>query len=147
MIRRCETAEEPGWLAMRQALWPEGTEDTHQAEMKAWCDARDRCAAFVAEAEDGTLVGFVETAIRSESVNGTTTSPVGYLEGLYVIPECRRSGLARALVTAAEVWATGLGCREMASDVDIDNSTSQRAHEALGYEETERTVFYRKALD
>lgn len=146
MIRRCDTGDQPEWLAMRQALWPEVNRETHQAEMNAWCEDSNLCAAFVAEAEDGTVIGFVEASIRTDDVPGTSTSPVGYLEGLYVVPSCRRSGTARALVTAAERWAFSLGCREMASDVELHNNVSQSTHTALGYCETERVVFYRKAL-
>ena len=35
-------------------------------------------------------------------VNGCTTSPVGFLEGLYVAAAARRQGVARALCDAAE---------------------------------------------
>lgn len=131
---------------MRQALWPDEIQASHQAEMNAWCDAPERCVAFVAEARDGSLVGFVEASIRSDYVPGTTTSPVGYLEGLYVTPPYRRGGTARALVNAAEQWALERGCREMASDVDLNNVVSQSTHTALGYRESERVIFYRKPL-
>ena len=45
-----------------------------------------------------------------------------------------------------EEWAAGRGCTEFASDVLLHNETGQKAHEALGYEETERVVFYAKRL-
>ena len=38
------------------------------------------------------------------------------------------------------------GCNEFASDVLLHNEAGQRAHEALGYTETERVVFYAKWL-
>jgi hypothetical protein len=34
----------------------------------------------------------------------------------------------------------------MASDAQLHNATSQRVHVALGFEEVERSVNYRKAL-
>lgn len=146
-IRRCDHGDEPEWLSMRQALWPDESQASHQAEMNTWCDTPERCVAFVAEAGDRSVVGFVEASIRSDYVPGTTTSPVGYLEGLYVIPAYRRGGTARTLVRAAEQWARELGCREMASDVDLVNLVSQTTHTALGYCESERVIFYRKPLD
>jgi RimJ/RimL family protein N-acetyltransferase len=45
-----------------------------------------------------------------------------------------------------EDWAIGLGCAEFISDVELYNKASQQAHEALGFEETERVVYYRKRL-
>jgi aminoglycoside 6'-N-acetyltransferase I len=79
-------------------------------------------------------------------VNGCRTSPVGFLEGLFVVPAFRRRGVARNLCRHAEDWAASLGCSEFASDIVLGNETSQRAHEALGFEETERVVYYRKLL-
>ena len=79
-------------------------------------------------------------------MNGCSTAPVGFLEGLYVEPAYRGHGLARLLSKALEEWAIGLGCTEFASDVLLHNEAGQRAHEALGYTETERVVFYAKWL-
>jgi aminoglycoside 6'-N-acetyltransferase I len=43
-------------------------------------------------------------------------------------------------------WARARGCRELASDALLDNEASQRAHRALGFEETERVVYFSKKL-
>jgi aminoglycoside 6'-N-acetyltransferase I len=91
-------------------------------------------------------VGFIEVAVRTDYVNGTDFSPVAFLEGIYVVPEARRRGTARALVAAAERWAINKGCREFASDAAIENELSHTMHRALGFEETKRAVFFRKAL-
>jgi GNAT superfamily N-acetyltransferase len=58
----------------------------------------------------------VEAAARTDHVNGTNTSPVGYLEGIYVVPSARRHGLARQLYQRVEAWARDQGFREMGSD-------------------------------
>jgi aminoglycoside 6'-N-acetyltransferase I len=52
-----------------------------------------------------------------------------------VDPDCRREGLGRRLVEAAEAWARSAGCREMASDTDPGYPLSPTAHAALGYQE------------
>jgi aminoglycoside 6'-N-acetyltransferase I len=103
-----------------------------------------RQAAFVAE-EEGELVGLVEVSLRPYA-EGCETSPVGYLEGLYVIPAFRKRGIARLLVQEAEAWARAQGCREMASDAELTNLLGQEVHRRLGYEETERLVCFRKTL-
>jgi aminoglycoside 6'-N-acetyltransferase I len=102
MIGRCTSVEQSGWLALRQALWPDGTPEEHLSEMSSVCADSRRYAQFVAYTESNTAVGFVEAALRTDYVNGTTSTPVAFLEGLYVVPEARRQGVARALVAAIE---------------------------------------------
>jgi aminoglycoside 6'-N-acetyltransferase I len=79
-------------------------------------------------------------------VNGTESSPVAFLEGLYVAPAFRRQGIAALLVDQAQQWARERGCTELASDALLDNSASQEMHKALGFTETERVVYFRKPL-
>ena len=114
--------------------------------MSLFCASPERYAQFVAYAGAGAAMGFIEAAARSDYVNGTSSSPVAFLEGIYVVPEARRRGVARALVSAVERWALGVGCREFASDASIENPLSHAVHRALGFQETERVVFFRKPL-
>lgn len=58
----------------------------------------------------------------------------------------RRSGAGAALIAAAEAWARSRDRTEIASDALIDNDVSHTAHRALGFDEAERIVCYRKAL-
>ena len=102
-------------------------------------------AVFVATRPTEGTVGFVEASLRPFA-DGCRTSPVGYLEALYVAPSSRRMGVGRALVRAAEEWALGHGCREMASDANVGNLGSELAHRALGYETVHRIVHFRRAL-
>ena len=92
------------------------------------------------------MVGFAEATLRHDHVNGCATSPVGFLEGLYVLPGQRRHGAGRALVVAVEAWAAGLGCSELASDTGLGNTAARLVHGALGFAETEQVVFFRKVL-
>ena len=101
---------------------------------------------FVAEEKEGRLAGFLEADLRSHADGCDPSQPVGYVEGWYVAQEYRRNGIGRSLLSAAEAWARGHKCVEMASDALIDNDLSQRAHEALGYEIVDRCVHYRKSL-
>jgi aminoglycoside 6'-N-acetyltransferase I len=107
-------------------------------------DRREPRHVLVAERET-EIVGFAELSIRP-IVDGCDTDRVGYLEGLYVVPAARRRGVGRALVLAAERWARAEGCKEFASDAEMDNAISVAMHRALGFEETSRVVNYRKAL-
>ena len=138
------TATDPDWLSLRSRLWPDGTDAEHLRYM-ADALARGHCVRL-AYTPDGFAVGFAEASQRVDYVNGTSTSPVAFLEGLYVEPSERRKGVARSLVTEVERWAAAQGCSELASDSPIDNVTAHAAHLALGFEETERVVYFRRAV-
>lgn len=114
--------------------------------MATFVAAPERFAQFIACSGEREPLGFIEVALRSDYVNGTESSPVAFLEGIYVVPHARRSGIARQLVTAAERWALDRGCREFASDAQIDNTGSHAMHARLGFAETERVVYFRKLL-
>ncbi|WP_046156017.1 aminoglycoside 6'-N-acetyltransferase [Chromobacterium vaccinii] len=134
------------WLALRAALWPHCPRGRHQEEIDAQSADVRRCAAFLVQDGQGEAVGLIELALRGDYVNGTRSSPVAFVEGLYVAPEHRRAGMAALLLAAAKDWAIRRGCAELASDTGLDNQVSQHAHLALDFEETERVVFYRMAL-
>lgn len=144
-IKPCTTAEQAGWLQLRMALWPAEREE-HLLEMQELCAQPGRYAQFIACTASGTPQGLVEVAVRTDYVNGTDSSPVGFVEGLYVDPAFRQQGIARLLVKTAEQWAREQGCTEMASDALLDNTASHAMHRALGFEETERVVYFRKPL-
>jgi aminoglycoside 6'-N-acetyltransferase I len=131
-------------LSLRLALWPEASETQHLSEM-ADTIARGHYVRL-AMAADGSALGFVEASKRSDYVNGTSSSPVAFLEGLYVVPSVRRQGVARTLVESVVTWALGEGCTELASDTLLDNRASRAVHHALGFEETERVVYFRRTL-
>ena len=121
-------------------------------EVDDWFDAaaedsahRVGVAVLVAERDDGTLAGFVEIGSRNYA-EGCETSPVAYLEGWYVDPDARRAGLGARLVRAAETWAVAHGFSEMASDTELGNETSRKAHVALGFDEVERQICFLKPL-
>jgi aminoglycoside 6'-N-acetyltransferase I len=143
-IRRCSTADESEWLRMRRELWPDLSVETHWDEMSGWL-ARTDGVVLVAPRADGGLCGFAEVGSRSVS-DGCSTSPVAYLEGWFVDFDARRQGIGRALVAAAEEWARERGFREFASDAELENLESQKAHRAIGFRETGRLVVFLKVL-
>lgn len=129
---------------MRAALWPDAGVDALRAEALAW-DA-SQGLALLAFDDDGRAIGLAEASLRRDYVNGTESSPVGFLEAWFVQPDHRGRGVGRALVAAVEDWTRGRGCRELASDALLDNTGSHAAHAACGFEETERVVYFRKRL-
>ena len=146
VIERCSSLNQPGWLELRLALWPDATADDHRGYMAISLAQPERYLQLMLYDERRQPLGFIEGSIRSDYVNGTGSSPVGFIEGVYVVPSRRRKGVARQLYAAIADWAKARGCRELASDALVDNEVSQRAHRALGFRETERVVYFTKAL-
>ena len=144
IVRRAGALDRPEWLRMRCALWPGHTTAEHEAEMSTWL-SRDDTAVFVCPRDSNGLCGFSEVSVRMYA-DGCETSPVAFLEGWYVDPDCRGIGRGRALVEAVEAWGRRRGLRELASDALLENEASHRAHEHLGFIEVERAVRYRKPL-
>ncbi|KKB85066.1 aminoglycoside 6'-acetyltransferase [Devosia limi DSM 17137] len=146
IVAPATAADLADWADLRQALWPDDGLDGHRAEIAGMLAAPD-LANFIARTEDGLAAGLAEASLRRDYVNGCETSPVAFLEGIYVMPEYRRSGIASQLVAAVEDWARTRGCSEFASDASLDNLRSHAMHAALGFEETQRVVYFRKVLD
>jgi len=145
-IERCSSLDQPGWLDLRLALWSDATADEHRGYMAIALAQPERFLQLMIYDEKRQPVGFIEGSLRSDYVNGTESSPVGFVEGVYVVPSWRRKGIARQLFAAIGDWAKARGCRELASDALIDNEASQRAHRALGFRETERVVYFTRLL-
>lgn len=145
-IRPARPGDLPTAAALAMALWPENTPDALRAEMDAYLNLPERCL-FVAQAQGAGLVGFAAGSLRHDYVEGTGSSPVGYLEGVYVAPRQRREGIATALVRACEDWARARGCAEFASDCALDNAQSIAFHLGAGFIEAGRLVCFTRAID
>ena len=145
-IRVIRPEDQPEWVRLRDLLWP-GSIDDHETETRQFFAlADDSLVTFVVDRLDGRLGGFIEVGRRNYA-EGCRTSPVAYIEGWYVDADLRRRGFGAALVRAAEQWAHEQGLREICSDTEIDNELSIAAHKAIGYQEEERIVCFRKELN
>jgi aminoglycoside 6'-N-acetyltransferase I len=152
-IRHAEPSDLDGWSDLRVALWPGESPAALAAEAARFFASPQHGPGAMPEAvlvatagvSPSLVVGFAEVSRRAYA-EGCETSPVGFLEGWYVVPNRRRQGVGRALVAAAERWATALGCTEFASDALAENTESAVAHRALGFEEVEVIRCFRKPL-
>ncbi len=142
-ISKAEYRHIAPWIAMRNAVY-KGLDDTfHHKEIAVILDDTDRECFFYAV--DDVILGFVEVTLRN-IVDGCLSSPVGYVEGIYIRPTWRGRGAAGMLLDAATAWCREKGCSEMATDAELDNIDAQRFHAHMGFEETYRIVEYRKSL-
>jgi aminoglycoside 6'-N-acetyltransferase I len=148
-IRPATIEDAPHWLAMRQALGPDWVTPHAERMVAEYFDSGtiDHLPHTVLIAWRGDdRVGMAEVSLR-QFAEGCETSPVGYLEGWFVDENCRGMGVGRALVEAAKDWSRSQGCKEFASDAEMDNTVSQAAHEALGFEPVCDIRCYRITLD
>jgi aminoglycoside 6'-N-acetyltransferase I len=142
IVRRADAADRAEVLRMRMTFWP----DSEEAEVDdALCWAVTVGCVLVAERPEGGLAGFAELEHRKWA-EGCDDSPVAYLEGIWVDGDKRRSGVAAALVRAAEDWARSLGRTELASSCDIDNADSEAFHLSTGFKETGREICFVRPL-
>lgn len=125
-------------------LW----EDHTQIELAdEFCQLIDRndVAIFLAFTDDNAI-GFAQCQLRYDYVEGTGSSPVAYLEGIFVENPFRKQGLARKLIAACEQWAKDKGCQEFASDCELNNTDSLSFHLHSGFEEANRIICFVKKI-
>jgi aminoglycoside 6'-N-acetyltransferase I len=146
-VRAASQSDAETWLRMRTGLWPEQSVEELRAEIaEFYADALpEPQAVLLAEDGPGEPIGMVELSIRA-TAEGCRTNRVAYVEAWYVVPGTRGAGVGRALMEAAEAWGRAHGCEELASDAEVGNEASARAHLALGFEDAGVIRCFRKEL-
>ncbi len=120
-------------------LWPDTEEKFDEIIMSK---NNHFCGAFLGD----KIIGFINYSIRYEYVNGSSISPVGYLEGIYILEEYRRNKVATKLVDFVYEQLKSKGYKELASDTLLDNYEGQEFHKSIGFKERERVVYYIKKI-
>lgn len=134
-------AEFGPWAEMRARMWDGEPAELHLTEIEAMV-GEGRLAGYLALLPSGKPAGFAEASLR-DYANGCLGRPVPFLEGIWVEPGFRRRGVGRALIEALTGELRAEGFRELASDVDVANHPSLRAHAGWGFAEVERVVCFR----
>ncbi len=129
------------WNALALKLWPEHSLEGLKKELSGVYDS-PRQEAFLVRNEAGKAIAFINLSLRNDYVPGAKTSPVAYIEGIYVRKDYRKRGLAASLVTFAGQWGLSKKCSELASDALIDNAASHQFHQRTGFREVERVVSF-----
>ena len=144
MIRNALLSDAATVAALAQQLWPHHEAAQLLEEFEPLLED-ENAAVFLAFSDD-MPVGFAQCQLRHDYVEGTASSPVGYLEGIFVAPAYQKQGIARALLASCEKWAKEQGCSEFASDCELSNTNSLRFHLSMGFEEANRIICFTKKL-
>ena len=144
MIKEAQFEDSQSLARMALEIWENGSFQALTSEFEEMSQMAE-VTSFLAYFED-EAIGFANVALRHEYVEGCDSSPVAYLEGIYVKPLYRRQGYARDLVEACQLWGKRQGCHEFASDCELNNQTSWAFHLAMGFLEVNRLICFKKSL-
>lgn len=143
MVRKAGSRDVDALAELAAALWDACAEELANEFSQLISTGK---AQFFLKLEGDIPIGFAQCQLRYDYVEGTQSSPVGYLEGILIQDDHRRRGYATELLAACEAWAREKGCVEFASDCELDNIDSLLFHQAVGFTETNRVICFTKAL-
>ena len=143
MIRKATNGDSRFLAEMASQMW-DSSIDALETEFIETLN--DEQSAFFIKYVNNIPVGFAQCGLRTDYVEGTESSPVGYLEGIFVKEDYRNNGYAKELLLACEIWAKNMGCTEFASDCELSNIGSLRFHIAMGFDEANRIICFKKNI-
>ena len=144
MIRRADKEDAGTLAALAIQMW-----DSHELQDLAEDFEKTmegKAACFIGY-DGNDPVAFAQCGLRYDYVEGPDSSPVGYLEGIFVTEKYRQQGIARELLSACEAWAGEMNCTEFASDCELTNEESLQFHMSVGFQEVNRIICFRKSLN
>jgi RimJ/RimL family protein N-acetyltransferase len=120
------SAEPEGWLISTGGEWRSvGEERRYLKALRRYPHA----AVFVAERDDGALVGRLSVARDPHPASAHVADL-----GLMVAKDARRQGVGRALLRVAVEWAQGAGVRKLELHVFPWNEAALALYESFGFE-------------
>lgn len=143
-IKTADAADIGNLARLARELWPEHGLEELIAEFAEIVTSDS--SYVVLQYIDDAPIGFAHCQLRYDYVEGADTTPVGYLEGVYVKREFRHNGYARGLLQRCESWAKSRGCTEFASDCELHNAQSLQFHLANGFREVNRIICFKKTI-
>ncbi|EST12582.1 aminoglycoside 6'-N-acetyltransferase [Sporolactobacillus laevolacticus] len=129
---------------LEMKLWPDHTKEDLLAECRKQLHSDQNVHYLIRNKND--YIAFIHVSIRNDYVEGANSSPVGYVEGIFVEKEFRMLGLAKKLIAAGEEWAKAKGCRQMGSDTELANQSSLNFHIQTGFSEANRIISFIKDI-
>lgn len=133
-------------LEMSQKLWADFSKSELETLLKQTIQL-EKNHILIAKDSSGTCAGFAIFSIRTDYVEGAEKSPTGYLEGIFVEPEFRKAGIARAFIRVGEIWCKERGCTQIGSDTWLTDHASRAFHKSVGFWEEEEVVHFLKQIE
>lgn len=131
-------------LVLSFELWPDQNyEDLKTTFFKILSSEKFRVLLFQLNTE---FIAFLYLGIRTDYVEGSDSSPTGYVEGIYVKPEFRRKGISKKMLQVGEQWIKEKGCTQIGSDTYLDNKVSYDFHTRVGFQESGRLIAFIKDI-
>lgn len=125
-------------------LWADCSFDEEYANFERILAAESETCYLARNEED--YIAFIQLALRSEHVEGSTGTPVAYVEGIFVKLGYRRHKIGNTLLKIAEDWAKQKHCSQLASDTEPDNPASIKFHLKAEFTEAGKMVCFIKNL-
>ncbi len=142
IFKRVSNEDKPIWKKYRETLY-HGVEDSfHESEMDSILNSKIQFTYLVFEDTKDFPVGMLELSLRN-LVDGCLSSPVAYIEGIYLDESCRGKGLGKEMIEFSKDWGKENGCSELACDAEFEDLSAQNFHQKMGFQETYRIVQFK----
>ena len=129
---------------MALELWPENNIEDLKRDF-AYIIGHLSDKVLLAQIEN-EYAGFIHMSVRKDYVEGSSSNPVGYIEGLFVKPEYRGKDVGTELYNAGAKWVKKKGCTEIGTDCTISNRVSFDFLIKMGFEEANRIICFIKDI-
>jgi aminoglycoside 6'-N-acetyltransferase I len=143
--REAEEVDFPSLLKMGEQLWTKIKKDELATHLRNACNSSTK-KVYIALTPEEEAVGFSVFSIRTDYVEGATTSPTGYLEGILIEAEFRKLGIAKSFIQQGEAWCKEKGCTQLGSDTWLTATESRKFHKKLGFWEEDELVHFLKNI-
>lgn len=145
MIVKVDNSNIENCVILANKLWQDNNKEELLDEFKELLEGENE-EVFMYFLEGYGYIGFIQLSLRYDYVEGSCSTPVAYIEGIYVDKPFRRKGIALELVKFAEEWGKDRECKELASDCELDNNLSIDFHNRVGFNEVNRLVCFVKSI-
>ena len=111
MIKKADIKDAEALAALAIRMWTDHDPDDLAEEFRALIKNED--AVCFLKYIGNRPVAFAQCQMRHDYVEGTDSSPVGYLEGIFVAEGYRKKGYAAELLAECEKWTKKKAARSL----------------------------------
>jgi aminoglycoside 6'-N-acetyltransferase I len=130
------------WHRFRSVLYSDLDPIYSETEIRRTIEDPALASFLVFLNEEPGPIGMIELSLRN-IVDGCSSTPVAYIEGLYLIEKYQGQGLGKEMMAFIKKWAREQGCTELAVDTELEKERAQKFYLREGFEETYRVVQFR----